>query len=116
MFVGLQNDPVYGPAVLLGLGGVAVELGGAPVMEMAPFDGQIARSMIESLREAPLFRGYRGRPPLDTEALADFLSRASLLAWDLKDQLASMDFNPVMVGPKGDGVLAVDALLLVKST
>jgi acyl-CoA synthetase (NDP forming) len=115
MIVGLQNDPVYGPALLLALGGLAVELFSQPVLAMAPLDAQSAQQLIDALPQAPLFHGYRNLPPKDCQALADFISKLSLLAFDLKDALASADFNPVMVGPQGSGVMAVDALMVVKA-
>ena len=114
VIVGINNDPAYGPVVLLSLGGIFVELFKDPVLELAPFDVADALKMIARMKQAAIFDGFRGGAALDKQALAECLSRVSLMAWDLRDKISSLDLNPVMVGPEGRGVTAVDILLLSK--
>ena len=64
------------------------------------------------VRSADLLRGFRGRPAADVQALADVIVRVSHLAHDLRDEIAALDINPLMVLPQGQGVLAVDALIV----
>ena len=73
-----------------------------------------ARDMIAELRGAELFDGYRGSPPADKEALAAMLVEVSRMAAALGDRLKEMDINPVFVGPKGEGCVAADALIVLK--
>jgi hypothetical protein len=67
--------------------------------------------MIGELRAAPIFAGARGQPAGDTEALAQTLVAVSALAWQWRDRLEEMDINPLLVRPRGQGVVAADALL-----
>ena len=68
--------------------------------------------MINSIRGVALLRGFRGRGPADVEALADAIVRVSHLAFELRNEIAAVDVNPLMVLPMGRGVLAADALIL----
>jgi acetyltransferase len=61
-----------------------------------------------------MFHGARGRPPADVEALAQTLVRVSALAWALRDRLAELDINPLLVRPRGLGVVAADALVVLR--
>lgn len=81
---------------------------------IAPFGLDDARAMIAELRAHAIFEGVRGRPPADTDALASTLVRVSTLAWALRDRIAELDVNPLLVRPRGLGVVAADALLLTK--
>lgn len=74
VIIGVNNDPQFGPAVLVGLGGVFVEIFRDTALLPAPFDRSEAGRMLESLKAIPLFRGYRGKAPLDLEALADMIA------------------------------------------
>ncbi len=115
VIVGAVNDPFFGPVVTLGLGGILTELLHDVTHRFAPFDARVAKEMIADLKSAPLFHGYRGRPALDVDALADALSRLSLLVADHADRIAEIDINPVFVGNAGQGVVAADALIVVKT-
>lgn len=112
--VGAVRDPYFGPVVMFGLGGVTTELLREVSYRFAPFDRHTAREMIEELRVAPLFKGYRGRPPLDIEALADLIARVSCLAADHADRIAEIDVNPVFVRSAGEGATAADALVVLR--
>ena len=114
VLIGVVNDPNFGPAVALGLGGVLAEVLEDVTHRIAPFDIETARDMIAELRAARLFDGYRGKPAADKEALAQALVAVSLMAASLGPRLAEMDINPVFVGPPGHGLTAADALIVLK--
>ena len=110
--VGVVNDPGFGPVVAFGIGGVFAEAVKDMTYRVAPFDMDEARSMIGELRMRALFDGLRGRPPCNTEALAEVLVAVSRLAWQLRDQLAEMDINPLIAGP--ERAIAADALIVLR--
>ncbi len=110
VIVGFVQDPQFGPAVLFGPGGTAVEVLGDHQLRLAPLDADEARRMILSVRAAPLLTGYRGSQPVDLEALVDLLLRVGRLAEDLPEVLEA-DCNPAIVSPSG--VVVVDARLKV---
>jgi len=109
--LGAHRDPVLGPVVMFGLGGVNVEVFKDVSFRLAPVDRAGAREMIDALRAAPLLHGYRGQPPADLDALADTIAALSRLAAAADGSLASIDVNPLVVYPQGQGVLALDAVV-----
>jgi len=113
--LGVRRDPALGPIVMLGSGGVNVELMGDVTLRMAPVDHEQAREMIGELKLAPLFRGFRGAPLADVEALADAIVRISQFALAAGDALESVELNPFAVLPEGQGALALDAVLLTRT-
>ena len=113
MFVGARRDPLFGPVVMVGAGGVLVELLKDVAVRLAPVSPAEAREMLLGLRVAPLLKGFRGSAPLDLDALADSVSRVSWLAHDLGDRFGELDVNPVLVGKAGQGCTGVDARLLM---
>jgi acetyltransferase len=114
VMIGAVNDPFFGPTVAFGLGGVFVELLKDVTYRFAPFDVETAREMILEPRGAALLRGYRGSPALDVDALAAALSRVSLLIADHAARIAEIDVNPLFVRPAGHGVVAADALVVLR--
>jgi acyl-CoA synthetase (NDP forming) len=108
LLLGVKRDPQFGPVVVVGAGGVLVELLADVEMALAPFDIATARAMLERLAMWPLLKGFRGRKALDTEAAAAALSALSWLAHDYADHIAELDINPLGIGLKGDGVVALD--------
>ena len=104
--IGLVQEPVFGPLVVFGLGGVSTDVLGDRSARLTPLTGADADDMIRGLRAAPLLLGHRGTEPADTGALADILLRVSRLAGDLPE-VAELDLNPVIARP--DGACAVDA-------
>jgi acetyltransferase len=112
--IGVINDPAFGPVVALGLGGVMAEVLKDVTYRVAPFDLATAREMIAELRAARLFDGFRGGPAADKEALAAVLSGVSAMAAALAPRLKELDINPVFVAPVGQGVVAGDALLVLR--
>lgn len=111
VIIGAVNDRFFGPVVMLGLGGIFTELLKDTAHRFAPLDPESAREMIRSLRASPLITGYRGRPPLAVEALAETLVRVSLLAADHADRIAEIDINPLFVSE--NAVAAADALIVL---
>ncbi len=112
MILGVQNDPVFGPVVLLGLGGIFVEVLRDVTFRIAPFGVEEAHRMIGELRGAAMLHGARGQPPCDTDALALALSKLSLFAAAKRAEFTSIDVNPLLVRAKGEGAAALDALIL----
>ena len=112
---GINNDPRLGPMVVAGLGGVLVEVFKDAVLVRPPFGKDRALRAIRSLQCAPLLDGVRGGAPLDEDAFADVLCRLGRLALEQRRVLAELDVNPLLVLPRGQGVLAVDALAVTTS-
>ena len=112
--VGVQSDPVFGPMVMLGLGGVFVEVLRDVAFRHAPFGMQAARAMIAELRGAALFAGPRGQPAADIEALAETLVRLGRFAADNAGRFGGIEINPLLVLPAGQGVIGLDALITAR--
>jgi acyl-CoA synthetase (NDP forming) len=108
VIVGARRDPHFGAVVLVGLGGIAVELLHDVALAPAPVSPERARALLAALRCAPLLTGARGRPPLDVDAVAETVARVSWLAADLGSRLADLEINPLLVRRRGEGVTAVD--------
>jgi len=106
--VGARRDPHFGPVVMVGLGGIAVEILKDVALAPAPVSVERARAILAALRAAPLLTGARGRPPLDVAAVADAVVRVSWLAADLGPRLAELEVNPLIVRRQGEGAVAVD--------
>lgn len=81
------------------------------VLRRCPFDTAAALELIDEIRGAPLLKGARGRPPADVTALAGLLAQVSRLAWDLRDEVESIEMNPVIVLPHGQGAWIADAVI-----
>jgi acetate---CoA ligase (ADP-forming) len=111
LIVGATCDETFGPAVLLGVGGIYAEIMQDTVVRLPPLDESDVLAMISRLRSSALLRGARGTPGVDLAALADIVIRVGELAVDLGDDLEALDMNPVIAGPAGAGVVAADALL-----
>lgn len=111
--VGVNRDGGFESAVMVGLGGVFVELLRDVSLELAPLSPEGARAMIGRLKAAKLLTGFRGRAASDVEALSDVLVRVAAMCCALGDRLVSLDLNPVMVLPEGEGVRIVDIVMQV---
>jgi acyl-CoA synthetase (NDP forming) len=108
--VGVTRDPVFGPVVMFGLGGIHVEVFKDVAFRIAPFGVEEARAMIADTRASALLAGVRGAPPCDTEDLARSLARLSAFAWAHADKIQAMDINPYVALPQGG--YALDALVV----
>ncbi len=113
-FMGVQNDPQYGPVAAFGLGGIFVEVLKDVTFRRCPFDIDAARQMILSIKGAPLLQGARGQQPVDIEALSAMLSALSEFAARSAGTLGSIDLNPVFALPAGQGAFAADAVIQPK--
>ena len=109
--LGIHRDPVFGPVAMFGLGGIFVEILQDVVLHRCPFGEDVALRMIRSVRGAPLLEGARGRPPADTAALARMLAQLSSFAVAAGPRLQSIDLNPVVAMPMGQGAFALDAVM-----
>lgn len=112
VIVGTSRDPVFGPAVMFGLGGVHVEVLKDVTFRLAPFDLGEAKLMIDEIRGRGMLDGVRGAPPSDIGALAQLLVDVSGFAAAHREDVESIDLNPVIVLPEGEGLVALDALLV----
>jgi acyl-CoA synthetase (NDP forming) len=110
--VGVVRDPVFGPLVMFGLGGVHVEALKDVTFRTAPFDVAEAHRMIREIRGYAILEGIRGAPPSDVQALAKMLSALSSFAAVNAESVESVDLNPVRVLPRGEGLIALDALIV----
>jgi len=110
VLIGVVQEPVFGPLVVFGLGGVATEVLGDHAAKLTPLTDTDADDLIHGVHAAPLLLGHRGTPPVDTAALAGMLLRVSRLADDLPE-VAELDLNPVIASH--DSVQAVDARIRV---
>jgi acetate---CoA ligase (ADP-forming) len=109
--VGVNNDPLFGPVVMFGLGGIVVELMQDVTLRLAPVSEVEALAMVKSVRGFPLLNGYRGSPKADIAALVKAIAGISHLAAANADRLVTFEVNPILVLPEGRGVVALDAVI-----
>jgi acetyltransferase len=112
MMLGVIRDPVFGPIVAAGLGGVHVEVLKDIAYRVAPVTRGQAGDMLAELRGVRLLDGVRGMAPRDRGALVDLIVRLSWLAHDFREEIAELDINPVIVLEQGAGARVVDALIV----
>lgn len=110
MILGAKVDPVFGPVVMMGLGGIFAEVFQDVAFRHAPIGTAEARAMIAELKGVKLLQGARGAAPADIDALAEAIARLSAFAAAHAGEVASIDINPLRAGPAG--VIALDALIL----
>lgn len=110
MMAGIVNDASFGPMVMVGLGGIYVEVLEDTALAPAPLTDHTALKMVQSLKGYPMLSGARGRPPCDVPALCRLLVKLSQLAASTGDRLVEMDINPILVHEEGAGLTIVDAL------
>ncbi|WP_369235322.1 acetate--CoA ligase family protein [Streptomyces sp. R21] len=114
MVVGVTHDALFGPTVTVGLGGVLVEVLRDVAVRVPPFGEDQARSMLAELRGRALLGGVRGGPPVDVDALVEVVLRVQRMALELGDDIAELDINPLMVLPRGQGAVALDAMAVCR--
>ena len=108
MIVGMSQDPLFGPLVMIGLGGVSVELLKDVAFSIHPLRDADTDRMLRELKSLPLLQGYRGRPLGDIMALKEALLRFSSLVEDFPE-IDQIEINPLLVLEDGNGVIALDA-------
>jgi acetyl coenzyme A synthetase (ADP forming)-like protein len=112
--VGVVHDPLFGPLIVFGLGGIHVEILGDVCFRVTPLTDRDAGEMVLGIRGARLFQGYRGHPPADVAALEDVLLRVSRLVEEVPE-ISEVDLNPVFALPPGQGCRIVDARIHVRA-
>jgi len=111
VLVGVSRDPVFGPVLTFGLGGIHVELFQDVARRLLPLTRAEAERMVREPRSFALLDGARGRPKADVPALVDLLLAVSDVVAAQGDRIDEIDLNPVWVGPAGQGVMALDAVI-----
>jgi acyl-CoA synthetase (NDP forming) len=112
MILGVNRDETFGPMLMVGLGGIYVEVLKDVVFSPVPFDHDDARRLLDRLKGATLLQGVRGEPPADIAALIDVMVKLSTFAADFAGEIAEIDLNPVLVHPQGNGISIADALIV----
>lgn len=115
IIIGSINDATFGPTVMFGLGGIFVEVLKDVTFRVAPIAEAEAAAMLDEIRSAPILDGVRGETARDKAALADVLAKYAFMVADLADEVKESDANPVLVYDKGDGVMVVDARIILKN-
>lgn len=110
MIIGINNDKQFGPTVMIGMGGVFVELFKDVQLATAPLSRNQAGAMVKKLKAFPLLNGYRGGKPCNVDALVELLVKISEMAAKHKNSIKELDLNPVFV--TDEGVALADALLI----
>jgi hypothetical protein len=111
MAIGLTRDPVFGPVAMVGLGGVFIEVFADVALHRCPLDMATAERLVRGLRGFPLLDGARGRPRADVPALCRALVALSRFGAAAGPRLVSVDVNPLLVLPEGQGAYAADAVI-----
>jgi acetate---CoA ligase (ADP-forming) len=114
LILGFHHDAQLGPVVLLGAGGIAAELFRDTALRLAPVSRLDAQAMIEELKSAPLLKGFRGHPAADVPALINSIVAFSTMVEAIGDELEEAEINPLLALPQGRGVVAADALVVVR--
>jgi acyl-CoA synthetase (NDP forming) len=112
--IGVTDDPLFGPLVAFGLGGIHVEVLGDVQFRIAPLTDRDADELLHGIRGLPLLQGYRGHPAADLDALRELLLRVSHLAVEVPE-IVELDLNPVMALSPGKGCRVVDARVKVRA-
>ncbi len=115
LILGVKRDATFGPMLMVGFGGVQVEVFKDAVLAPLPLGGSDARDMLARLKGAALLGAFRGRPAADVDALVELMLRLGQLAADCADTIAEIDLNPVLVHDEGKGVSVVDALIVKRA-
>jgi acyl-CoA synthetase (NDP forming) len=112
LLAGLKRDPQFGQVLVVGMGGIFVEVMRDASLAILPVSRARVEEMIHALRCRPLLEGARGRPKADVGALVDAVLRLARLGAELGEEIDQLDINPLIVLPRGQGVRAVDALIV----
>ena len=112
--IGISDDPLFGPLIAFGLGGIHVEILGDVRFRVGPLTDRDADELLHEIKGLPLLRGYRGHPPADLDALHELLLRISRLSVDVPE-IVELDLNPVLAMSPGNGCRIVDARIRVRT-
>jgi acetate---CoA ligase (ADP-forming) len=112
--VGFAQEPPFGPTILFGLGGIFVEVMRDVALRVLPVNTTDVEDMIPQIRGYNILKGVRGKKPADLAVLKSVLEKMAFLADELRDQIAEIDINPLIVLEEGKGAQAVDALILLR--
>ena len=112
LIMGISRDPVFGPVVMVGFGGIYAEVLQDVAVQAAPVTETEAEAMIRGLKLFALLDGARGQPKADVAAAAHTVARLSEFAVRHRADVAEIDMNPVLVRPHGQGVVVLDALMI----
>jgi acetyltransferase len=112
VLIGARTDPQYGPFLVVGLGGILVEVLKDVSIRLLPIDEREAREMLEALRGYKVLEGVRGQTPRDIDALVKAMIGLSDIFAAHRNHLSDMEINPIMVRAKGSGVVAVDVRVI----
>lgn len=115
VIVGVDRDPVFGPLLMFGLGGIYVEILGDVTFRLVPVSPAEAHRMVSETRSFGLLRGARGQRPADIDAIIDTIVRVSELVIQIPE-IEELDINPLIVGNEGDGVFAADVRIGIGGT
>ena len=115
LMVGVTHDPLFGPLIAFGLGGIHVEILGDVRFRITPLTDRDATEMVREIKGYRLLEGYRGHPPADIEAIEEVLLRISRLVEEIPE-ITELDLNPIFALPPGQGCRIVDARIRVSAT
>jgi acyl-CoA synthetase (NDP forming) len=113
VIVGVTDDPLFGPLIAFGLGGVFVEILKDLVFRITPLTEMDAQEMVSGIKGYKLLQGYRGHPPADQKAIQELLLRISRLVEEVPE-ISELDLNPIFVMPSGQGCTIADARIHVR--
>jgi acyl-CoA synthetase (NDP forming) len=111
VILGVTNDPLFGLAIMFGLGGIYAEVLRDVSFRILPITRSEAEAMVREIRTFALLDGARGQPKADVHALVDTILALAALAQDVGEHISGIDINPLFVKPAGQGVVAADALI-----
>lgn len=115
LIAGVSQDPVFGPIVMVGMGGIHAEVLKDVAVQAAPVTVDEAAEMIRSLKMFAILDGARGQPKADIAAAARSVARLSEFAFRHRDDVSEIDMNPILVRPQGQGVVVLDALMIPRA-
>ncbi|MEJ5254113.1 MAG: acetate--CoA ligase family protein [Acidimicrobiales bacterium] len=113
--IGVSQDELFGPVIMFGLGGVFVEVFNDVTFRVPPFDRDEALRMVREVKGFKLLQGVRGHKPADVRALVEVIMKVQRMAVDHAHCLVELDINPLVVRPRGQGAVALDALAVPRS-
>jgi acyl-CoA synthetase (NDP forming) len=113
LIIGVKRDDLFGLVLVIGAGGILVEMVEDAATLLLPVNRDAVAEAVQGLRVAKLLCGYRGRPAGDIEAVIDAVMAVAAFAEEYRDKLVELDVNPLLVMPKGQGAIAVDALVVM---